>query len=187
MESFLGRADRLIIGGALAFPFLRAHGAELGATPTEGGLEAAVEAFLHRSEASSTEVTLPADLVVEPSGGGGASVMPADRLAPGSVAKDIGPASRAAFAAALAGSKTVFWNGPLGLAEDPRFAAGTSEVLGRLASIPGYHVAAGGDSARVAESLGVIGAFGFVSTGGGAALEFVQGLDLPGLAVLPDA
>jgi phosphoglycerate kinase len=81
----------------------------------------------------------------------------------------------------------VFWNGPLGLAEDPRFAGGTKEVLAALGSIPGYHVAAGGDSGRVAQDLGVTGGFQFVSTGGGAALEFVQGLELPGLAVLPNA
>ncbi len=81
----------------------------------------------------------------------------------------------------------MFWNGPLGLAEDPRFSAGTREVLGVLGSVSGFHVAAGGDSARTAQDLGVIGGFEFVSTGGGAALEFVQGLELPGLAVLPDA
>ena len=101
--------------------------------------------------------------------------------------RDIGPDTRARFREALTGSKTVFWNGPLGMAEDPRFAEGTRDVLGALASVPGYHVAAGGDSARVAQDLGVIGGFQFVSTGGGAALEFVQGLELPGLAVLPDA
>jgi phosphoglycerate kinase len=187
LGSFLGKADRLLIGGALAFPFLRARGAELGATAVETGVEAAVDAFLHRAEASSTQVILPTDLVVERSGGAAPSVVPADRLPTDAVGRDIGPASRARFSQGLADAKTVFWNGPLGLAEDPRFSAGTAEVLGRLASVPGYHVAAGGDSARVAEALGVIGAFGFVSTGGGAALEFVQGLELPGLAVLPDA
>jgi phosphoglycerate kinase len=187
LASFLGKADRLMIGGALAFPFLRAQGANLGATPAETGVEAAVDGFLHRADGTSTEVVLPTDLVVERPDSREATVQPAGQLPSGAVAKDIGPTSRAAFAAGLAGSKTVFWNGPLGLAEDPRFAAGTAEVLGRLASVPGYHVAAGGDSARVAEELGVIGSFGFVSTGGGAALEFVQGLELPGLAVLPDA
>jgi len=187
LASFLDRADRLLIGGALAFPFLRAQGSSLGATPAEAGTEAAVDEFLRRAQGSSTEVILPTDLVVERPGSSDAAVMPAARLEARTVARDIGPVSRAAFAAALLGSKTVFWNGPLGLAEDPRFAAGTKEVLGRLASVPGYHVAAGGDSARVAEELGVIGSFGFVSTGGGAALEFVQGLELPGLAVLPDA
>jgi len=187
LASFLGRADRLAIGGALAFPFLRARGAALGATPVEAGVEGAVDEFLRRAEQSSTEVLLPSDLVVERPGVSAAGVEPADRLSSDAVAKDIGPMSREAFSGAFDGSRTVFWNGPLGLAEDPRFAAGTAEVLRRLGSVPGYHVAAGGDSARVAEELGVLSAFGFVSTGGGAALEFVQGLELPGLSVLPDA
>ena len=187
LESFLGRADRLVIGGALAFPFLRAQGSKLGATAVEPAVEPAVDRFLAAARASSTEVVLPSDLVVERPGVADPSVMPAGELAPDAVARDIGPASREAFGAALAGSKTVFWNGPLGLAEDARYAAGTRDVLARLGTIPGYHVAAGGDSARVAEELGVIGSFAFVSTGGGAALEFVQGLELPGLAVLPDA
>ena len=187
LSSFLGRADRLLIGGALAFPFLRARGARLGATTVEAGVDAAVDEFLHRAGASSTEVLLPSDLIVERPGSSEGAVVPADAVPPEAVARDLGPMSRAAFAKALDGSKTVFWNGPLGLAEDPRFALGTSEVLGHLGSVPGYHVAAGGDSARVAEELGLLGSFSFVSTGGGAALEFVQGLELPGLAVLPDA
>ncbi len=187
LASFLGRADRLAIGGALAFPFLRARGAELGATPAEEGVGPAVDEFLHRAEGSSTQVVLPTDLVVERPGVAEARTEPADRLSPDAVARDIGPASREAFARALDGARTVFWNGPLGLAEDPRFAAGTAEVLRRIGAVPGYRVAAGGDSARVAEELGVLGAFSFVSTGGGAALELIQGLELPGLAVLPDA
>ncbi len=187
LSSFLGRVDRLLVGGALAFPFLRAKGAKLGATPVESGVEAAVDEFLHRAEASATEVVLPADLVVERAGGPNVSVEPAAELPADAVARDVGPRTREAFVASLTGTKTVFWNGPLGVAEDPRFAPGTAEVLGRLATIPGYHVAAGGDSAHVAEALGVLNAFQFVSTGGGAALEFVQGLELPGLAVLPDA
>jgi len=187
LASFLGRADRLVIGGALAFPFLRAQGANLGATPTEEGVGPAVDAFLHQAEGSSTEVLLPSDLVVERPGSPDGAVVPVGSVPSEALGRDVGPASRAAFARALDGSRTVFWNGPLGLAEDPRFAAGTREVLARLADVPGYHVAAGGDSARVAEELGVLGGFTFVSTGGGAALEFVQGLELPGLAVLPDA
>ncbi len=187
LASLLDRADRLLIGGALAFPFLRARGAKLGATPDEPGVQPAVDEFLRKAGASSTEVLLPTDLVVDPGDGASPTVVPADQVPAGALARDLGPASRSAFVAALGGSKTVFWNGPLGLAEDPRFAAGTREVLGALGSIAGYHVAAGGDSARVAEELGVLSSFGFVSTGGGAALEFVQGRELPGLAVLPDA
>ena len=130
---------------------------------------------------------MPSDLVVDRAGIEGAATFPIDGLPSNAVGRDIGPVTRERFTRALAGSKTVFWNGPLGLAEDPRFAEGTREVLGRLAGVPGYHVAAGGDTARVAVMLGVENAFQFFSTGGGASLEFVEGVELPGLAVLPDA
>jgi 3-phosphoglycerate kinase len=187
LASFLGRVDTLLIGGALAFPFLAADGANLGATQVEPGLEDVVREFREGARTTGTELRFPTDLVFEPADGGEPGVAMASRVPDGAKAFDIGPATRTAFLEVLRSSKTVFWNGPLGLAEDVRFAAGTREVLAGLASIPGFHVSAGGDSARVAESLGVTGAFQFVSTGGGAALEFVQGGELPGLAVLPDA
>ncbi|MCI4339447.1 MAG: phosphoglycerate kinase [Thermoplasmata archaeon] len=187
LESFCGRADAVLLGGALAFPFLAARGVSLGATKVEAGLEASVEAFLRRAAAAGTSIVLPTDLVVERPGAATPEAFKIDAIPPDALCRDIGPATCAEFREALAISKTVFWNGPLGMAEDPRFAVGTREVLAAMASVPGYHVAAGGDSARVARDLGVIGGFQFVSTGGGAALEFVQGLELPGLAVLPDA
>ncbi|HLM70703.1 MAG TPA: phosphoglycerate kinase [Thermoplasmata archaeon] len=187
LTSFLGRADSLLIGGALAFPFLAAQNLRLGATPVEPGLKPAVDEFFQRASAAGTEVVLPSDVVVERPGTPEPSVHAVGHLPPGGLARDIGPATRARFAEVLAGSKTVFWNGPLGLAEDSRFANGTREVLARLGEVPGYHVAAGGDSARIAQDLGVAASFQFISTGGGAALEFVQGIELPGLAVLPDA
>lgn len=187
LSSFLGRADALMIGGALAFPFLAAQGVRLGATPVETGLDAAADEFCRAAEGAGTEVLLPVDLVVERPGVTGAETYPVDHIPADAVGQDIGPATRARFSEQLAKSRTVFWNGPLGRAEDPRFADGTWQVLSRLSSVPGYHVAAGGDSARVAQALGVAGSFQFISTGGGAALEFVQGLELPGLAVLPNA
>ncbi|HXQ49425.1 MAG TPA: phosphoglycerate kinase [Thermoplasmata archaeon] len=186
LTSFLGRADRLLIGGALANPFLTAAGAPLGATPPQTGLETAVADFLRTADSAHTEVVLPTDVVVDRPGHAEAETYRLDRIPPDAVVQDIGPATRARFIEGLAGSKTVFWNGPLGRAEDPRFAEGTRAVLGELREIEGYHVAAGGDSARLAQDLGVTGGFQFVSTGGGAALEFVEGLELPGLAVLPD-
>ena len=185
LTSFCGRADSLLIGGALAFPFLAADGAKLGVTKVESGLGDAVAEFRRVAADAGTRLELPTDLVVERPGGvevHGIGDVPADGLA-----RDIGPATRARFGELLSATRTVFWNGPLGLAEDPRFAEGTREVLGALGRVGGYHVAAGGDSARVAQDLGVTASFQFVSTGGGAALEFVQGLELPGLAVLPDA
>jgi len=187
LTSFLGRADALLIGGALAFPFLHAQSAQLGATKVEGGLKDAVDEFFRRAKEAGTRVLLPSDLVVERPGVPEVATYPVGHLAPGTVARDIGPETRNRFAEELANSQTVFWNGPLGLAEDPRFAVGTREVLSRLGQAPGFHVAAGGDSARVAQDLGVAGSFQFISTGGGAALEFVEGIELPGLAVLPDA
>jgi 3-phosphoglycerate kinase len=187
LTSFCGRADALLLGGALAFPFLAAKGASLGATAIEPGLSGAVAELSAKAAAAGTTLVLPTDVVVERPGLFGTSVVPVGSVPPDAIARDIGPATRTEFRDVLAVSKTVFWNGPLGMAEDPRFAAGSREVLAGLGAVPGYHVAAGGDSARVAEELGVIGSFEFVSTGGGAALEFVQGLELPGLAVLPDA
>lgn len=187
LTSFCGRADALLLGGALAFPFLAAAGATLGATPIEPGLSDAVAAVTKEAATAGTTIVLPTDVVVERPGVPAPEVYPVRSVPPDAVARDIGPATRTRFRDVLAVSKTVFWNGPLGLAEDPRFADGTREVLAALGTVPGYHVAAGGDSARVAQELGVIGSFQFVSTGGGAALEFVQGLELPGLAVLPDA
>jgi 3-phosphoglycerate kinase len=187
LTSFLGRADRLLIGGALANPFLAAGGASLGASPVEPGLDTEVADFLRAAASARTDVLLPTDVTVERPGHAEAEVYALGEVPADAVVFDIGPATRSRFIGALEGTKTVFWNGPLGRAEDPRFAEGTRGVLGSLAGLPGYHVAAGGDSARLAQDLGVSGGFQFVSTGGGAALEFVQGLELPGLAVLPDA
>ncbi|MCI4337111.1 MAG: phosphoglycerate kinase [Thermoplasmata archaeon] len=187
LASFLGRVDTLLIGGALAFPFLAADGADLGATTVEGGLAPVVAEFREAARAAGTAIGLPTDLVFERTAGAVGEVAPASRIPAGARAFDIGPATRQRFLDVLQSSRTVFWNGPLGLAEDPRFSEGTREVLAGLADVPGFHVAAGGDSARVVETLGVRGSFQYLSTGGGAALEFVQGAELPGLAVLPDA
>ncbi len=187
LESLSGRADAVLIGGLLAMPFLAAGGTRLGQTPVESGMEEAVERFARQATELGTSIVLPSDFVIDRPGESSPRVVRFDQVPDDAVVRDIGPETRSRFTTALAGSRTVFWNGPLGQAEDPRFSDGTRTVLSALASIPGYHVGAGGDSARVAQELGVIGGFQFLSTGGGAALEFVQGGDLPGLAVLPNA
>jgi phosphoglycerate kinase len=187
LSSFLGRAERVLIGGALAFPFLASQGAQLGATAVEPGLETEVQRFFAQAKELDTEVLLPTDLVVAQPDGSNTQTVSAHRVPGRAVAQDIGPESRSRFVRALEGTRTVFWNGPLGRIEDPRFAGGTHDVLTGLAELPGFHVCAGGDSARAASELNVAHAFQYVSTGGGAALEFVQGLELPGLAVLPNA
>ncbi|MCI4323262.1 MAG: phosphoglycerate kinase [Thermoplasmata archaeon] len=190
LEGLLGRTNAILIGGALAFPFLAADGVDLGASSVEPGLDDAVRAFRAKAESLGTRIELPVDWLTERTeDDGSSSVVPAPTttVPADCVARDIGPRTRDRFYEVIKDSKSVFWNGPLGLAEDRRFAAGTREVLAGLGTIAGYHVAAGGDSARVASDLGVDGAFQYISTGGGAALEFVAGETLPGLAVLPDA
>jgi phosphoglycerate kinase len=187
LESLLGRAKTVLIGGAIAYPFLAAGGTRLGATPVEPGLEDAVRAIVPKARAAGTELLLPRDLVYERPGAPEPGVAPAAQFPSDGVAGDIGPDTQRTFRDAVAGSATVFWNGPLGRFEDPRFAGGTRGTFEGLEGRPGFRVAAGGDSARAAYALGVAGAFQFISTGGGAALEFVEGRELPGLAVLPDA
>ena len=187
LTSLAGRADALLLGGALSFPFLAAAGHGLGASRVEAGLEPNVAGLLTAAKNAGSEVVLPIDLVVDRPGGAAPEVVDVGAVPADATARDIGPATRERFLRTLASSRTVFWNGPLGQAEDPRYADGTREVLSGLRSVPGYHVGAGGDSARVARELGVMESFQFVSTGGGAALEFVEGLELPGLAVLPNA
>ena len=187
LSSFLGRADTLIIGGALAFPFLRAQGIRLGASPMEEGLDGAVSEFLAKAKTSGTEVLFPQDVVVLAPGNPEPLPVPVDRVPAEALVYDIGPLTRQRFSEALGRSRTVFWNGPLGKAEDTRFAEGTRAVLASLESVRGYHVSAGGDSARIAQELGVSGVFQYASTGGGAALQFVEGRELPGLSAIPDA
>jgi len=187
LASFLGRADTLLIGGALAFPFLRARGAKLGASPAEEGLDGAVKEFLEAATSAGTEVLLPEDVVVLTPDAAEPVTIRVSKVPAEAMVYDIGPVTRQHFAEALGRSRMVFWNGPLGKAEDPRFAEGTRSVLAALGSVPGYHVSAGGDSDRIAQELGVSGAFQYASTGGGAALEFVEGRELPGLAAIPDA
>jgi phosphoglycerate kinase len=187
LASFLGRADTLLIGGALAFPFLRAQGAQLGASPAEEGLDGAVKEFLDAARSTGTEVVLPDDVVVLSPNSAEPMAVPVSQVPSDATVFDIGPDTRQHFADALGRSRMVFWNGPLGKAEDSRFAEGTRTVLAALGAVPGFHVSAGGDSARIAQDLGVSGSFQYASTGGGAALEFVEGRELPGLAAIPDA
>ena len=136
------------------------------------------------------ELILPTDVIVDttfPSGGVVPSprVVAADAIAADSLGLDIGPESAVAFAEALAGARTVFWNGPMGVFEVDAFAGGTRAVAQALTSITGLSVVGGGDSAAAVRSLGFDEAsFGHISTGGGASLEFLEGKELPGIAVL---
>jgi phosphoglycerate kinase len=190
IDNLLGKADKLLIGGGMVFTFLRAQGHEVGKSLLEEDQLDTCRAYLARAEESGVQILLPTDIVVDtefPSGEREPHprVVPATEIPADSLGLDIGPASAAAFAAALEGAQTVFWNGPMGVFEVPAFAEGTRAVAQALTKIPGLCVVGGGDSAAAVRQLGFEEtAFGHISTGGGASLEYLEGKELPGIAVL---
>jgi len=189
IDNLLGKADTLLIGGGMVFTFLKAQGHEVGKSLLEEDQLDTCRSYLQRAEASGVRIVLPTDIVVAPEFKADAtpSVVPADGMPADQLGLDIGPDSAKAFADALSGAKTVFWNGPMGVFEFDAFAAGTRAVAEALTHVDGLSVVGGGDSAAAVRRLGFDeAAFGHISTGGGASLEYLEGKDLPGIDVLDD-
>ncbi|QWF20103.1 phosphoglycerate kinase [Nocardioides sp. LMS-CY] len=192
IDNLLGKADRLLIGGGMVFTFLRAQGHEVGKSLLEEDQLDTCRAYLQRAQESGVEILLPTDIVVDTEFPAGERtpeprVVPAAEIPADTLGLDIGPDSAAAFAAALADARTVFWNGPMGVFEVAAFAAGTRAVAEALTKIDGLSVVGGGDSAAAVRTLGFDeAAFGHISTGGGASLEYLEGKELPGIQVLED-
>jgi len=190
IDNLLGKADRLLIGGGMVFTFLAAQGHEVGQSLLEEDQLDTCRRYLARAEESGVQILLPTDIVVDtefPSGDRTPepTVVAADAIPADSLGLDIGPESAATFGAALADAQTVFWNGPMGVFEVPAFAEGTRAVADALTRAPGLTVVGGGDSAAAVRSLGFDeAAFGHISTGGGASLEYLEGKQLPGITVL---
>jgi phosphoglycerate kinase len=187
IDNLLGKADRLLIGGGMVFTFLKAQGHEVGRSLLEEDQLDTCRSYLQRAEESGVQILLPTDVVVAPefTADAPATVVPADRMPADQLGLDIGPDSAKAFAQALADARTVFWNGPMGVFEFDAFAAGTRAVAEALTKIDGLSVVGGGDSAAAVRQLGFDeSAFGHISTGGGASLEYLEGKDLPGIDVL---
>jgi phosphoglycerate kinase len=181
--SLLGAADRILVGGAMAFPFLVAQGAKVGTSLLDASQVDAAADYLRR--AAPGQIELPSDVVVAPGAGGWGAVVAADAIPADQMALDIGPRTASRFAAALAPAATVFWNGPMGMFELAPFAEGTRAVARAMTGGAAFTVVGGGDTGAAIRALGLAeDAFGYVSTGGGASLEFIQGTTLPGLAVL---
>ena len=188
----LPRVDSLLIGGGMLFTFLAARGHQVGASLLEINQLDVVRGYLAQAEELGVEIVLPTDVVVASKFGADAEhqVRPADDIEGSPWGKsglglDIGPETAARFAAVIRGSKTVFWNGPMGVFELAPFAAGTKTVAKALTEVDGLSVVGGGDSAAAVRSLGFTDdQFGHISTGGGASLEFLEGTSLPGLEVL---
>ncbi len=182
----LGQADQILIGGGMAFTFLAAQGHGVGLSLVESDLGVA-RGYLDRAARSRVDVVLAPDVAV--AGGrdavGPREVVPSAAIPPDKMGLDIGPESARLFAVRLATAKTIFWNGPMGVFEIPRFADGTRAVARALADSGAFTVVGGGDTAAAVRAFGFPDdAFGHVSTGGGASLEYLEGKTLPGLAAL---
>ncbi len=186
IRSLLEKADRLLIGGGMANTFLKAQGLEVGDSLVE---EEALEEAKRLLTESGDRLVLPVDAVIADRFAPDAArrVVSADRVPPGWRILDIGPETVNRFRSELQGAKTVFWNGPMGVFEFPAFAEGTFAVARALAELDGaVTVVGGGDSVAAVKQAGVADKITHISTGGGASLEFVEGKELPGVAVLED-
>ncbi|MGI5453859.1 phosphoglycerate kinase [Streptomyces sp. CA-249302] len=194
IDELLGRADRILIGGGMAFTFLKAKGHEVGASLLQEDQIPAVLEYIERAEKTGVELVLPVDAVVAPAfpdlktkAPAGATTVAAEAIPADGMGLDIGPASGKLYASKITDAATVFWNGPMGVFEHPEFAEGTKAVAQALLDSSAFTVVGGGDSAAAVRILGFDEtAFGHISTGGGASLEYLEGKTLPGLAALED-
>jgi phosphoglycerate kinase len=187
IDRFLEVADRILIGGAMCFGFFEAQGIETGNSLVEG-VELAKEA-LERAEQSDCELSLPVDLVLgrEFSAETERKESEGVEVPEGWMGLDIGPRTAENYAKAIAGAGTVLWNGPMGAFELEPFAAGTRAVAEAVAASPGTTVVGGGDSVAALNQFGLEDKVDWVSTGGGASLELLEGKKLPGVEALLDA
>ena len=187
ISNLLEKVDTIAIGGGMLFTFLAAKGLEIGKSLVETDLIPTVIELMERAEKRGVQFLLPTDIVVAPEFNADAkpTIVGADAIPADQMGLDIGPVSAAAFAAAIGECKTVFWNGPMGVFEFPNFANGTKVLAQALTQVTGISVVGGGDSAAAVRKLGFSDTdFGYISTGGGASLEYLEGKELPGLIVL---
>ncbi len=183
----LDRVDKMLIGGGMVYTFLAAQGLGTGKSLLEADQVEVVRGLLDTAADRGVDIVLPADIVVGDrfSADATAEVVPSSAIPAAAMGLDIGPAAQRDFADALAGAQTVFWNGPMGVFEFPAFAEGTRAVAQALIDSEAFTVVGGGDSAAAVRTLGFAeSAFGHISTGGGASLEYLEGRSLPGIAVL---
>lgn len=187
ISNLLEKVDLLAIGGGMVFTFISALGHEIGKSMVDLDLIDGVKAIIKRANDLNVKLLLPTDVVVAPafSKDSSASIVSISNIPVDQIGLDIGPDSAKAYALALQGCETVFWNGPMGVFEFPAFANGTKVVAQALSEISGFCVVGGGDSAAAIRTMGFDDAqFGYISTGGGASLEYLEGKLLPGLVAL---
>ncbi|ATY95139.1 MULTISPECIES: phosphoglycerate kinase [Streptomyces] len=192
IDHLLEKADRILIGGGMVFTFLAAQGHEVGASLLQEDQIPVVKEYIERAKERGVEFVLPVDVLVagefpdmKTKAPAHPATVAADAIPAGQMGLDIGPESRKLYASKLTDTATVFWNGPMGVFEHPDYAEGTRAVAQALIDSPAFTVVGGGDSAAAVRILGFDeNAFGHISTGGGASLEYLEGKTLPGLAAL---
>ncbi|MFE4830075.1 phosphoglycerate kinase [Streptomyces sp. NPDC056672] len=194
IDHLLEKADRILIGGGMLFTFLKAQGHEIGSSLVQEDQIPVVQEYLKRAGERGVEFVLPVDVLVaaefpdlRTKAPAHPDTVAADAIPAGKMGLDIGPETGRLYASKLLDAETVFWNGPMGVFEHPDYAEGTRAVAQALVDSPGFSVVGGGDSAAAVRILGFDeNAFGHISTGGGASLEYLEGKTLPGLAALED-
>jgi phosphoglycerate kinase len=188
IDALIDRVDALLVGGAMAFTMLAADGASVGRSLVEPDRFEDVRAARAKAEVRGVRIELPVDVVAaaEPSADAAAATVDATEIPDDLKGLDIGPRTIARFADILADAKTVLWNGPMGVFEIERFAAGTKGVAEAVAGASAFTVVGGGDSIAAVRDLGLEASFDHLSTGGGASLEFLEGRALPGITILED-
>ncbi|WP_088069791.1 phosphoglycerate kinase [Gottfriedia luciferensis] len=188
IENLLEKVDNLIIGGGLAYTFLKAKGYEIGKSLLEEDKIDLANEFMQKAEAKGVKFYMPIDAIIADKFGEDANTQEVDidRIPADWEALDIGPKTTALYADVIKNSKLVIWNGPMGVFEIDKFAQGTKGVAQALADSDAYSIIGGGDSAAAAEKFGLADKMSHISTGGGASLEFMEGKELPGVALLND-
>lgn len=189
IRNLLTRADSLLIGGAMSYTFLKAKGYEVGKSLTEDDKLDLARSLMEDADRRALTFHLPDDVVVADRFADDAvhKTVPAETIPKNWMGMDIGPQTAASYAKVIRGARTVMWNGPMGVFEMPAFASGTRAVAKAMAECRGVTIVGGGDSAAAVEQEGLAEAMTHVSTGGGASLEFLEGKELPGVAVLADS
>lgn len=187
ISNLLNKVDVMAIGGGMVFTFLAAQGYQIGKSLVEVDLIPTVKELIEKAQQAGVRLLLPTDIVVAPEFAldSQPTLVPANAIPADQMGLDIGPESAKAFAEVIAQCQTVFWNGPMGVFEFPNFAHGTKVVAEALTCVSGVSVVGGGDSAAAVRALGFADSdFGYISTGGGASLEYLEGKELPGLMAL---
>lgn len=189
IENLIEKADRLLIGGGMAYTFLKAQGHEVGSSLLEEDQVDTAKSFLEKAKAKGVELMLPTDNVTaaEFKADSPATEHASDSIPSDEMGLDIGPETAKAYAQAISDSKTIVWNGPMGVFEFDAFSKGTRAVAEAMQNAEGFTIVGGGDSAAAVRTLGFDEEkFNHISTGGGASLEYLEGKELPGIAVLED-